>query len=244
MSVPVDMATLANEVARFGSCALLVTTSPEQHAHVTSVLVRFEDGALVMGAGRRSRANAGANPAVTVVWPAGPDPAYCLLVDGTAREAADNAEETLAVTPTAAVLHRRADASEDLPSCVRLDASGLARSGYHTVTSRVVVRDVDAQVEFLRRVFDATGDVQPGRPAEMRIGDSLLMVSSASERAPFPAFLYVYVADADATYRRALEAGAVGVEAPSDTPYGDRRAMVRDPFDNVFQIAHPLPTAG
>jgi PhnB protein len=244
MSVPVDIAALATEVARFGSCALLVTTSPEQQAHVTSVLVRLEAGELVMGAGRRSRANAAANPSVTVVWTAGPDPAYCLLVDGSAREAADRADETLAVSPTAAVLHRRADASEELPSCVRLDASDVARSGYHTVTSRVVVSDVDAEVEFLRLVFDATGDVQPGRPAEMRIGDSLLMVSSAAERELFPAFLYVYVADADATYHRALDAGAVSIEAPLDTPYGDRRAMVRDPFDNVFQIAHPLPTAG
>jgi uncharacterized glyoxalase superfamily protein PhnB len=99
-------------------------------------------------------------------------------------------------------------------------------------------------VDFLRRVFDATGDVQPGRPAEMRIGDSVLMVSSAAERDLFPAFLYVYVDDADATYRRALDAGAVSIEAPLDTPYGDRRAMVRDPFDNVFQIAHRIPTAG
>jgi uncharacterized glyoxalase superfamily protein PhnB len=241
MSVPVDLAALATEIERFGPCALLVTTSPERQAHVTSVLVRSEDGALVMGAGRRSRANAAANPSVTVVWPVGSDPAYCLLVDG---EAAQCADETLAVTPTAAVLHRRADASAELPSCVRLDGSGVARSGYHSVTPRVVVADVDAEVEFLRVVFDATGDVLPGRPAEMRIGDSLVMVSSAAAREVFPAFLYVYVADADATYRRALEAGAVSIEAPVDTPYGDRRAMVRDPFDNVFQIAHPLPTGG
>jgi hypothetical protein len=29
------------------------------------------------------------------------------------------------------------------------------------------------------------------------------------------------------------------IVAPLDTPYGDRRAMVRDPFGNVFQVAHP-----
>jgi hypothetical protein len=29
-------------------------------------------------------------------------------------------------------------------------------------------------------------------------------------------------------------------EEPLDTPYGDRRAMVRDPFGNILQIAHPL----
>jgi PhnB protein len=51
------------------------------------------------------------------------------------------------------------------------------------------------------------------------------------------ALLYVYVDDPDGTYRRALTAGAVAMEEPFDTPYGDRRAMVRDPSGNVFQIA-------
>ena len=54
----------------------------------------------------------------------------------------------------------------------------------------------------------------------------------------------MYVDDADATYDRAVDAGATTLEAPLDTPYGDRRAMVRDPFDNVFQIAHPVRRAG
>jgi len=64
------------------------------------------------------------------------------------------------------------------------------------------------------------------------------MVSPAGPRALFPAFLYIYVDDADHVYERALGAGAVSLEDPRDTPYGDRRAMVRDPFGNVFQIAH------
>lgn len=112
------------------------------------------------------------------------------------------------------------------------------RKGYRSVTPRVVVDDVLAQVDFLRQVFDATGDVDPGRPTEVRIGDSLLMISSSAERAVFPAFLYVYVDDADAAFKRAVSAGASAIEEPVDTPYGDRRAMVRDPFGNVFQIAH------
>jgi PhnB protein len=66
------------------------------------------------------------------------------------------------------------------------------------------------------------------------------MVSSATERDPFPAFLYVYVVDADETYERAITAGAISLEAPLNTPYGDRRAMVRDPFGNIFQIAHQI----
>jgi PhnB protein len=108
----------------------------------------------------------------------------------------------------------------------------------------MVVVDAEAQVEFLREVFDASADAHPGRPAEVRIGDSLVLVSSSAEREPFPAFLYVYVDDADSRYRRALDAGAVSVEQPRDTPYGDRRAMIRDPFGNVYQIAHRNSPAG
>lgn len=114
------------------------------------------------------------------------------------------------------------------------------RVGYHSVTPRIVVSDVAAQVDFLRTVFNATGVVEPDRPAEIRIGDSLIMVTPAVERDLFPGFLYVYVDDADATYQRALTAGAVTLEAPLDTPYGDRRAMVRDPFGNIFQIARHI----
>jgi PhnB protein len=108
----------------------------------------------------------------------------------------------------------------------------------------MVVADVLGAVEFLRAVFDATGEVHTDRPAEIRIGDSLVMVSSAGERELFPAFLDVYVPDADRAYRRALAAGALSLEEPLDTPYGDRRAMVRDPFSNVFQIAHRLAPSG
>jgi PhnB protein len=110
--------------------------------------------------------------------------------------------------------------------------------GYHTITPRLVVDDVDGQVAFLRSVFDAEGDVVAGRPAEIRIGDSLLLVTQAGVRDHSPAFLYVYVDDADRRYDLAIAAGASSMEAPVETPYGDRRAMVRDPFGNVFQIAH------
>ena len=118
-----------------------------------------------------------------------------------------------------------------------------APGGFRSVTPRIVVDDVEAQAEFLRAVFDASGDVHPGRPAEIRIGDSLIMVSSAAERQAFPAFLYVYVDDVERRYRRALDAGATSLEAPLDTPYGDRRAMVRDRFGNVYQIARRAESA-
>jgi uncharacterized glyoxalase superfamily protein PhnB len=109
--------------------------------------------------------------------------------------------------------------------------------GWHTVTPRIVVEDTSAVVHFLETVFGATGELRSDSPSQMRIGDSLVMVSEAGARPPFPAFLYVYVEDADATYRRALEAGAASLEEVRDTPYGDRRGMVQDPFGNVWQIA-------
>ena len=111
-------------------------------------------------------------------------------------------------------------------------------AGFHTVTPRMFVSDPVVAVEFLRAVFGAVGEVHADRPAEVHIGDSLVMVTSAGERELFPSFLYVYVEDADRAYHRAIAAGATSMEPPLDTPYGDRRAMVRDPFGNVFQIAH------
>lgn len=118
--------------------------------------------------------------------------------------------------------------------------TGAAPPGFHMVTPRMVVTDVVGAVEFLRAAFDAAADAVAGRPAEVRIGDSLVMVSPVGDRDTFTAFLYVYVADADESYRRAIAAGATAIETPMDTPYGDRRAMVGDPYGNVFQIAHRL----
>jgi uncharacterized glyoxalase superfamily protein PhnB len=90
----------------------------------------------------------------------------------------------------------------------------------------------------LKIVFGAQGDYRPGRPAEIRIGDSMIMVSDGDGlRDLAPAFLYVYVKDTDATYSKAIAEGAILVEAPTDMPYGDRRAMVKDPFSNTWQIA-------
>ena len=109
--------------------------------------------------------------------------------------------------------------------------------GWHSVTPRLVVHDAAALVEFLRQAFGATGDFNTERPSVIRIGDSLVMVSSVDPREAMPAFLYLYVDDIDATYQRALDAGAVSLEEPWDTPYGDRRGMIKDPGGNTWQIA-------
>jgi len=109
--------------------------------------------------------------------------------------------------------------------------------GWHTVTPRIVANGADELVAFLKNVFGARGAYLRERPSEIWIGDSVIMISDAGERDPMPAFLYVYVDDADAAYRRALDAGARSIEAPLETPYGDRRCMVADRWGNSWQIA-------
>jgi uncharacterized glyoxalase superfamily protein PhnB len=52
-----------------------------------------------------------------------------------------------------------------------------------------------------------------------------------------PIFLYVYLANTDETYQRALDAGTLSIEHPAEMPYGNRRATVQDPWDNTWQIA-------
>jgi len=109
--------------------------------------------------------------------------------------------------------------------------------GWHSVTPRLVVCDPAKLVDFLKKAFGATGNFTADSPSVMRIGDSIVLVSGAGPRDPMPAFLYLYVDDVDATYQRALEAGAVRLEEPAEMPYGDRRGMVRDPCGNDWQIA-------
>jgi PhnB protein len=109
--------------------------------------------------------------------------------------------------------------------------------GWHSLTPRIVTDDAAGLVAFLRQVFGATGEVQPERPTVLRVGDSPVMISGTGPRPATAAFLYVYVEDADATCARAVELGARSLEAPGDTPYGDRRGMVEDRWGNVWQIA-------
>jgi PhnB protein len=112
------------------------------------------------------------------------------------------------------------------------------RNGWHTVTPRIVVRDPKSLINFLNTVFDAQGEFRTGVPAEIRIGDSVVMVSDGGLRDPMPAFLYVYVDDTDSSYKRAMATtDATSLEEPADMPYGDRRAMVRDKWGNTWQIA-------
>jgi uncharacterized glyoxalase superfamily protein PhnB len=118
--------------------------------------------------------------------------------------------------------------------------SSFIPEGWHTVTPRIVVNNSRQLVEFLKQVFSATGDHRSDRPSLIKIGDSIVMISDVGIRGVTNAFLYVYVDDVDATFERALKAGAQSLEQPVDTPYGDRRCMVEDEWGNTWQIARPI----
>jgi PhnB protein len=116
--------------------------------------------------------------------------------------------------------------------------------GYHAVTPYLVVDGAARLIDFLEEVFDAEQVERLAAPenrighAEVRIGDSVVMLGDAhGEHKPMQMMLYVYVDDVDATYQRAVAAGAVSVQAPVDQFYGDRSGGVKDAFGNVWWIA-------
>jgi PhnB protein len=110
--------------------------------------------------------------------------------------------------------------------------------GWPSVMPRIFTSDVAGLTGFLRTVFGAEGELRSAAPTEIRIGDSIILISDgAGVREAMPAFLYVYVENADEAYQRAIAAGAESIETPADMPYGDRRATVRDSGANVWQIA-------
>lgn len=110
-------------------------------------------------------------------------------------------------------------------------------AGWPTLIPRLSVSDPENMVGFLKGVFKADGEYVEGRPSEIRLGESMVMVGGIVERRPTRSSLYLYVADVDGTFARALSAGSEAIEAPEEMPYGDRRAMFRDPWENHWQIA-------
>jgi PhnB protein len=115
--------------------------------------------------------------------------------------------------------------------------------GYHSVTPYLIVEGADRLIDFVTQAFDAKEAERMTRAdgsighAEVRIGDSVVMLSEArDEWKPMPAALYLYVPDTDAVYHRALEAGASSLMEPADQFYGDRNAGVKDPVGNLWWI--------
>lgn len=116
--------------------------------------------------------------------------------------------------------------------------------GYRTVTPYLVVEGAADVLEFVKQAFDAEEKFRMEQPdgsighAEVVIGDSVVMVGSAGPEVPaMPGMIHLYVEDCDATYERALAAGATSEREPTDQFYGDRSGGVRDSGGNLWWIA-------
>jgi PhnB protein len=116
-----------------------------------------------------------------------------------------------------------------------------------TVTPYIMARDARGLLEFLRTVLDAqvvrTSDKADGTlgHSEIRIGDTLLMIADVGAEWPeAPGAFYVYVDDADVSFRRALQAGATSIMEPADQEYGDRHGGVKDRWGNQWWVATPV----
>ena len=115
--------------------------------------------------------------------------------------------------------------------------------GHHTVTPLLSVKGAARLIEFFKKAFGATEIYSFPAPdgavmhAELKIGDSLVMLGEAMKDPPTSATYYVYVQDADATYRAALSAGGESLEGPTDQFWGDRVATIKDFAGNKWMIA-------
>ena len=123
--------------------------------------------------------------------------------------------------------------------------------GFHAVTPYLAVKDAKAAIRFYQQAFGAkeVGRISmPGGAvghAELQIGDSRIMLAeempdwgnkSPTTLGGSPVGIALYVADVDATYQRALDAGAKAIEAVKDQFYGDRSGSLLDPFGHKWHI--------
>ena len=99
-------------------------------------------------------------------------------------------------------------------------------------------------MDFLKQAFGAVLDTCVKGPggavmhAQVKIGDSFIMLGEVQgDFKAMPSSLYLYVEDTDATYGKAIEAGATSVKEPEDQFYGDRNAGVKDTQGNLWWIA-------
>jgi uncharacterized glyoxalase superfamily protein PhnB len=116
---------------------------------------------------------------------------------------------------------------------------------YSTVSPYLIVNGASATIDFLKRVFgaielrrfpDESGKLMH---AEVRIDDTVIMLAdpAAPDWPPISSYVHIYVPDVDATYRKALEAGAVAVQEPIKKQDEDKRGGVRDAGGTTWWIA-------
>ncbi|HWV55907.1 MAG TPA: VOC family protein [Longimicrobiales bacterium] len=120
-------------------------------------------------------------------------------------------------------------------------------AGYTSVSPYLISSGAQGVIDFLKATFGAEElrrhDGPDGRivHAEVRVGDSVVMLADATEQWPaVPSHIHVYVPDVDATYRAALAAGGTSIREPAHREGDDRRGGVLDPAGNSWWIATQL----
>src|SRR5688572_25760500 len=115
--------------------------------------------------------------------------------------------------------------------------------GYTTITPWIIGQDTAGLMDWLKRALDAVEVSRLVGPdgrighAEMRIGDAMVMMFDARPHwPPTPAFLRLYVEDADAVFAQAVAAGRTSVTKVTHLAFGDRVGRVRDSFGNLYWI--------
>lgn len=123
-----------------------------------------------------------------------------------------------------------------------------------TVTPYLLYEDLEGMLRWLAEAFgfeirlrDAS---QPGGKvthAEMSLGDGVIMMGQPQPPYRNPKHLgaitqnlYVRVKDLDSHFERAVRAGAVVIEKPTNQPYGDRRYGVDDPEGHRWYFAEAI----
>lgn len=125
--------------------------------------------------------------------------------------------------------------------------------GFHTVTPNLVVQDAAKAIDFYKKAFGAEERMRSPGPggkgimhAELKIGDSIVMLAdempemgcqSPKTLKGSPVGFFMYVADVDASFKRAVEAGAQAKMPVSDMFWGDRCGQVVDPFGHSWSMA-------
>jgi len=118
-------------------------------------------------------------------------------------------------------------------------------ANYTTVSPYLIVNGADATIEFLKRVFDAIelrrfpGGSGKLMHAEVRIDDTVIMLADPvpPDWPPIASYVHIYVKDVDATYRKALDAGAASVQEPIKKQDEDKRGGVKDAGGTTWWIA-------
>ncbi|MFD9703291.1 VOC family protein [Lentzea sp. NPDC059081] len=122
--------------------------------------------------------------------------------------------------------------------------------GYHTVTPWLITQGHTAElIDFIVDVFDATelgrvGEAPNIGHAEVRVGDSVVMLFDVPAWPPTPAFLRLYVEDDAETLRKARENGATVVTEPTEMFWGDRVSRFADPFGTLWWIHQRVAEPG